>query len=250
MKGHWVRRIWNWHLWMGVALLLPLLWWTVTGLIFSLWPIEAIRGNTLARGAKGVEARLSEAHVPPPHLFKGAKTLRVARVNGRALALVDRGDGTDAWDLEANQSLGPVIPPSWAQTIATRDLANPMELEAIYLLPREGDAQRVLGTGPERLPSPAEYAGPRPAYAVHFAGSTGLHLYVDALDGQVRARRRALWRFYDLAFRLHSFEFTGDGLKRGVMLAVCVLWLALGTTGGIMAWRRLKPSAAKKPHRP
>jgi len=92
----------------------------------------------------------------------------------------------------------------------------------------------------------AENGGPRPSYASHYPGRAGSHLYVDALDGQVKARRRAIWRFYDLAFRLHSFEFTNDGLKRGVLLTVCALWLALGVTGALMAWRKLRPSGVKR----
>ncbi|HJV23862.1 MAG TPA: hypothetical protein VJ570_14255, partial [Holophagaceae bacterium] len=133
-----------------------------------------------------------------------------------------------------------------AREIAARDLIATSEPSAIYLVPRTGNAHLVAGEGPLQLEPPTEYAGPRPAYALHYPGAAGVHLYVDALDGQVRARRRAIWRFYDLAFRLHSFEFTGDGLKRGVQLAVCALWLALGVTGGIMAWRRLRPSGPQR----
>lgn len=246
MKGATIRLVWRWHLWMGVALLLPLLWWTGTALIFSLWPIEAVRGNTLAKHSKPQEVRLRADHQPPAHLLPGARSLRVVPLMGRALALVDRGAETEVWDIEANRTLGPVIPLTWALEIAARDVAVAAEPCAIYLVPRAGNAIRVAGEGPDQLEPPAEYAGPRPAYALHYPGRAGVHLYVDALDGQVRARRRAIWRFYDLAFRLHSFEFTGDGLKRGVLLAVCALWLALGVTGAIMAWRRLRPSRSQR----
>lgn len=236
------RLLWRGHLWLGVALLLPLLWWTGTALVFSLWPIATIRGTTLARGGATPEVRLSGAHVPPAHLLPGARSLRVVPVRGRVLALVDRGPETEVWDLEAQRSLGPVIPLAWALDLAAADLAQASEPDAVYLLTRADGMHRILGSGPERAPLPTEYAGPLPAYAIHHPGRAGVHLYVDALDGQVRARRRALWRFYDLAFRLHSFEFTGDGLKRFVQLSVCLLWLALGVTGARMAWQRLRPA--------
>ena len=58
-----------------------------------------------------------------------------------------------------------------------------------------------------------------------------MHLYVDALDGEVRARRTSLWRFYDLAFRLHGLDFLPDGGKRAVIWLVVLSWLALGVTG-------------------
>lgn len=241
-----MRRIWNWHLWLGVGLILPLAWWVITALVFSLWPIETIRGNSL-RGAKpGISLDLSAAPLPPAALLQGARSLHLRSVRGRALAVADRGETTEVWDLAESRSLGQAIPAEWAVEAAREDLASPPQAEAAYYLPRKGAPRRVWGQGPETLPDPAEYGGPRPAYAVHFQGSKGLHLYVDALDGQVKARRRALWRFYDLAFRLHSFEFTGDGSKRGTMMIVCLAWLGLGITGGIMAWRRLRTTRSPR----
>jgi hypothetical protein len=58
-----------------------------------------------------------------------------------------------------------------------------------------------------------------------------MHLYVDALDGAVRARRTSLWRLYDGAFRLHGLDFLPDYAKRAVMWLVIAGWLALGVTG-------------------
>lgn len=245
MKGRWVRRIWSWHLWMGVALLLPLLWWTATALVFSLWPIEAVRGTTLARSGASAPERLTAGPLPPAELMAGARSLRILPLQGRVLAVADHGDRTEVWDLAGPVRLGEVLPLEFALEAARRDLAAPQAPESAYLLGREGGARRLLGQGPEHMTDPAEYAGPRPAYVLHYPGTTGLHLYVDALDGQVRARRRTIWRVYDFAFRLHSFEFTADGPKRAVQLAVCLLWLALGVTGSVMAWRRLRPSKGR-----
>lgn len=70
-----------------------------------------------------------------------------------------------------------------------------------------------------------------------------MHLYVDGLTGEVKARRTGVWRFYDWCFRLHSLDITGDGAKRSVIFAVSGLWFALGITGTVMAWRKLRRRA-------
>ena len=85
-----------------------------------------------------------------------------------------------------------------------------------------------------------EYPGPFPAYAFHLDQGPSMHLYVDGLTGEVKARRSGVWRFYDWCFRLHSLDITGDGTKRGVILAASGLWFALGITGSAMAWRKLR----------
>jgi uncharacterized iron-regulated membrane protein len=69
-------------------------------------------------------------------------------------------------------------------------------------------------------------------------------VYLDALTGEVRAHRNRYWRFYDLCFRLHSLEVTGETSRRWIMLAVGLGWIALGLSGTLMAWRRMRAKAA------
>ncbi len=247
MNGLTSRTLWRAHLWLGLGLLLPWIWWTATAGVFSLWPMATVRSTPAPPRPEGPALRLSEQHLPPAHLFKGALSLKVAPVLERPLALVDRGaDQTEVWDLGAARSLGPCLPTSWILALAERDQGAGKRPVAIYLLPRSGGARRVSGVGPDRLGDPQEYTGPRPAYALHYQEGPALHLYLDALEGQVRARRSAVWRAYDFAFRLHSFEFARDGVKRSVQLTVCILGLALGVTGALMGSRKLRTSAPNR----
>jgi hypothetical protein len=233
------RRLWNWHFWLGLTALAPLLWWMGSALVFALWPIQTVRGKAGSTGKAAPVLLLRGALAPPPEVLEGASSLTIRGVEGHAVALVERGEATEVWDLEPARSLGPVIPADWAREAARRDFAGPYEEAAVYLFPRKGPGLRISGTGPEQPAQPGEYGGPRPAYAFHLhAGST--HLYVDALTAEVRARRSSVWRFYDLAFRLHSFDFAPDGLKRSVTGAVIGLWFALGGTGLALALRRRK----------
>jgi len=239
------RSTWTWHRRLGLAVLLPLLWWSLTALVFALRPMDEIRGRTLSRGPAPAPAPLDPARLPAAAALAGATAVTIRVVEGRQVAVVERGAAApEVLELAGGRSLGPAIPLEWALAAARRDFAGPFEVEAAYLLPREGPTRRVAGAGPEVVEPPEEYAGPRPAYALHLAGPGGVRVYVDALDGAVRARRTAAWRLYDLAFRLHALDFLPDGAKRAAIAAVVAGWLALGATGLRLALAWLRRRAA------
>lgn len=233
------RKIWNWHLWLGVAVLVPLLFWLGTALVFALWPIESIRGKNLSTGQSRPPVPLQSWMSPPPNALEGAISVSLRILEGHPVAMVERGEGTEVWDLAEKRSLGTVLPLAWARQAAGRDFGGTYEEEAVYLFMRSGPGQRAAGVGPDTLKLPGEYSGPLPVYAFHLRHA-GMHLYVDALSGDIRARRRDIWRFYDLAFRLHSLEFLSDGVKRALMMAVIALGLGLIGTGLSLAVKRLR----------
>jgi hypothetical protein len=242
------RATWTWHRRLGLCLLLPLLWWTLTALVFALRPIEEVRGRTWSTGKVAEAAPLDAALPLPAGALEGATAVAVRRVEGRQVAVVERGEAEpEVHDLAADRPLGAAIPLEWALEAARRDFSGAFDPEVTYLHPRRGPGQRVAGAGPGEVERPDEYAGPLPAYAVHLRGWPGLHLYVDALDGTVRARRTSLWRLYDGAFRLHGLDFLPDGAKRAVMALVIAGWLALGVTGLrlALAWLRRRAGPAR-----
>lgn len=233
------HRLWSWHRWLGLALLVPLLWWSLTALVFALRPMEEIHGKTWSTGRQASPASLTAAALPSPKSLGGATSLTARVVEGRELLVVERGQGREpeVLDLSTGTSLGAAIPLELALTAARRDFAGELVVEGAWLYPRSGDGRRVLGDGPASAARPDEYLGPRPAYGFALAGWPGMHLYVDGLDGVVRARRTFLWRVYDLAFRLHALDFLPDGGKRVVMWLVVAGWLGLGATGLWLAVR-------------
>lgn len=235
------RRLWSWHLWLGLGALLPLLFWMGTALVFALWPIRTVRGQATSTGRGAATPALQDWMLPPADRIAGAATVTLRHVEGHPVAVLDHGATTEVWDLVARRSLGATVPLAWAEAAARRDFSGAWDLEVAYLFSRSGPGARQAGQGPQACELPGEYTGPRPVFAFHLRpGST--RLYVDALTGELRARRTGIWRFYDLAFRLHSFEFTADGAKRAVIAGVVALWLAVGATGLALAFRKLRRS--------
>lgn len=237
------RRLWNGHLWLGIGLLLPLLWWMGTAIAFVVWPLDRVRGRTLSTGHKEAPVLLKAWMIPPPSLVEGARTVSIQIVEGRPTAVVRREEGPTVWDLEGQRSLGPAIPMAWAEAAAKRDFKGDFLPRAILFYGADGKGVVLQGEGESAQTEPAEYPGPFPAYAFHLDQGPSMHLYVDGLTGEVKARRTGVWRFYDWCFRLHSLDIVGDGAKRGVIFAVGGLWSTLGITGAVMAWRKLRRRA-------
>lgn len=240
------RATWTWHRWLGLSLLLPLAWWTGTALVFALRAMEEIHGQTWSTGAAAERQPLDPALLPPAEALGGATAVALRRVEGHQVAVVERGAAPpQVLDLPGGRSLGEAIPVAWAEAAARRDFTGPFEPEAVYLHRRAGAATPLAGGGPAVEGRPEEYAGPLPAYAFHLRGEPGMHLYVDALDGTVRARRTGPWRLYDWAFRLHALDFLPDAGKRLVIGLVTLAWLALGFTGLrlVTGWLRRRRAA-------
>lgn len=237
------RRWWTWHLWLGLGLALPILWWLATALVFVAWPMDEVRGRHLAGAPAAVQAPLPLSLALPPELLDGHAVLTLRRIEGHlaAVALGPGGHGaaTQVWDLDAGMAVGPVIPAAWAEAAARRGVRGAPAPTAGLLLAGEGPAQVLTGTPKDLAAAATEYPGPFPAYAFHFEVES-LHVYVDALTGEVRQRRTARWRFYDLAFRLHALEMVPEGLRRPLMALVALTGLLTAATGAVLGWKRLR----------
>ncbi len=250
MRG---RKIGWWHLWLGVALLIPLLWWVGTAVVFALWPIETVRGKALSTGNPVPTVPLGPDALPTSEMVIGAQAVTLRTVEGNPVAIIQRGGSPEVWDLKTKSRLGPMIPLPWARASAERDFHGDFKATEVHLYDSHGRGRRLEPTAGPRSELPSEYAGPLPVYAFHLGTGPNMHLYVDALTGEVRARRTSIWRFYDLCFRLHSLEFTPDLAKRVLILAVGGCWIALGGTGLVMAsriWKRKARHKVRPPNSP
>jgi hypothetical protein len=181
----------RWHTWLGWLIGLPLLFWTLSGVVMVWKPIEEVRGADLLRPAAPV--RLTAPAVPP-----GIAGLPVERLN-----LEQRADGA-RWVLAVKD--GP-----------TR-LADPLTGR---LLPPFGaaDAAREVAsryTGPARIAAVARTSADhppldlrRPVATWQVSMNDGTRFYVDAGSGEVIARRTRWWRFYDWMWGLHIMDLSG-----------------------------------------
>jgi hypothetical protein len=180
----------RWHTWLGWLVGLPVLLWVVSGLIMVWKPIEEVRGEHLLTEPSAI--LVTKPLIPPA----------VQGVPLQALGLESRAAGPrwvvmmrDGTHRLADPATGALLPPVSA-TDAMR------EVTARYT--GAAKVASVRRTDPAK--PPLELRKPIAAWQV--AMDDGTHFYVDAGSGAVVARRTGWWRFYDLMWAFHIWDFS------------------------------------------
>ena len=182
------QRLRRYHIWLGWLVGLPLLAWTVSGLVMVARPIETVRGEDL----------LSE----PPPLAPAAPPVppQIGPRPVASLKLEQRSEG-----------------PRWVITYADGG-SRLADAASGRLLPPLGaaDAARAVRdryTGTARIRAVDRIAADKPPIdfrrnidAWRVSMSDGTRFYVNAATGEVLARRTSWWRFYDFMWGLHIMD--------------------------------------------
>ena len=181
------------HKWLALLVGIQIVFWVVSGLFFTVFPIEQIRSEHLIR----------PPIVQAPNLAAIGGLGRLRDEQGRApikLTIEHRGGG----DMIVAEF--PDAPPVLFDA-ATLAPLSPLTAEAATQI---AQAHVVLRAAPESVEwvtgESAEYRGLLPAWRVHFAEG-GLSVYVSSNTGAVTARRSDLWRLYDTLWALHIMDW-------------------------------------------
>jgi hypothetical protein len=221
------------HKWLALLLMLPVLFWFVSGLFFALAPIERVRSEHRIAEPPPAPVAMREAALGLARIsgaIPAGERIEVRMLLGRPVAAVSgAGPRPLLIDLADGRLLSP-LPAATAARIAERDLA--------------GD-ERPLRIARVATNSP-EYRGPLPAWRVDFA-SANRSIYVAADTGLVVSRRSTLWRIFDVLWMLHILDFKDrEDINNPLLVASSALGLLLVLTGiilfpsrlGFTAWRR------------
>ena len=230
-------RLRRWHVWLGWLVALPMLFWTVSGLVMVARPLEEVRGEDL---------------IAPPAAIAVTGSFVAPQVIGRpvvAVALEHRADGP-RWEIDfadgesrlADPATGKLLPRLGA-TDATR------ELMARYT----GSAKVAETTRVEAGSPPLELRRAMNGWRVRMTDDT--HFYVDGGSGEIVARRTRWWRIYDFMWGLHIMDLQGredtnnpwvvsfGALSLGmVILALILLPMTIRRKNGNGNGRKIKSS--------
>lgn len=178
----------KYHIWLGWAVALPFLAWTVSGLVMVIKPIEEVRGEGL----------IAEA----PVLIPGGP-LTVPQIGPRPMAslqLEQRGNGpvwliryADGGARLADAGTGRLLPPlTAAQAVDT--------FKSRYT----GSARVTAVDRTSADDPPVDFR--RKIDAWRISTSDGSRFYLSSATGELLARRTAFWRFYDFMWGLHIMD--------------------------------------------
>jgi hypothetical protein len=211
------QRLRRWHIWLGWIVGLPLLAWTLSGLVMVARPIEEVRGEGLIAEAPALPAGF--AAVPPPIGPRPVASLRLEPHPDGPKWLVKYADGGSRL---ADARTGRLLPPLGAAEAARI-------VEARYTgKSRVAAVDRTSAASP-----PLDFRRKIDGWRVTM--SDGTRFYLDSATGEILARRTRWWRFYDLMWGIHimdlkSREDAHNPLVIGfaaVSLATILLALAL-----------------------
>jgi uncharacterized iron-regulated membrane protein len=183
----WLRK---YHIWLGWIIGLPMLAWTVSGLVMVIQPIEQVRGEhllgeapVLASGTIPVPPAIGPRPVSSMILEQRSEGPRwIVRYSDGAARLADAATGRLLPPLNASQA---------AKAVADR-YAGEASIKTI---------ERVSGDNP-----PIDLRRKVDSWRVTM--SDGTRFYVNAATGEIIARRTAFWQIYDFMWGLHIMDLT------------------------------------------
>lgn len=217
-----LARLASWvHKWLALLIGVQVVFWVVSGLFFTLFPIEQIRSEHLVRSPQEVRA-IDFAALGDLGLIHDAQNRAPTKVT-----LEQRADGPVAVAEFADGD--PIL-----FDAATLRPLSPLDRDAAL---RIAHNHLTLTSAPIAAAlvseQSAEYRGPLPAWRVEFAEG-GLSVYVAANTGAVTARRSDLWRLYDTLWALHIMDWRDhENFNHPLIIAVTFITL-LSVIAGIV----------------
>lgn len=219
----------RWHIWLGWLVAVPLLFWTVSGLVMVARPIEEVRGHTLHVEHKPVPVRVQLGGASGDTLIREGKILDQ---RGRSVLIATFMDGTvHRIDLGApGQTMLPPVDEAEARAAVRHAIKGGDKVASLKLFTAEQ--------------APPDFRKPIAAWQVTLADGT--HVYVGRDTGEIEAIRTGWWRFYDFMWGLHIMDLeTREDTHHPLLIGFAALALASCLLGTVLLFRRRR--ALKRP---
>ncbi len=216
-----LARMASWvHKWLALLVGVQVVFWVVSGLFFTLFPIEQIRSENLIRPAQ--TQPIDTATLASLTSLRGDQNelptkLTIERRLSGPVIVAEFSDGPPA--LYAALTLERLSPLSATQ-------ASAVARAHVTLASEPTDVTLVTEAS-------AEYRGALPAWRVQFPDG-GLSVYVAQNTGAVTARRSDLWRIYDTLWALHIMDWENhEDFNHPLIIVVTAITL-LSVIAGIV----------------
>ncbi|MGI8944485.1 MAG: PepSY domain-containing protein [Qipengyuania sp.] len=226
-----MQRFARWHIWLAWAVGVPVLMWTLTGLVMVIKPIEEVRGDHL-------RLPVAETALPPDTEIavalpaQGARPVRSVSTQvegGESVTRIGYMDGTS----ERFRSDGIRMSPF-------------SEIEARLLVEERiaGGDKVVSATRFDADDIPFDFRRPEPVWQV--ALEDGTHVYVGVETGEIEAVRTRWWRVFDFMWGLHIMDLqTREDTSHPILILFAVLGVIGSVLGCVLMFRR-RPGFLRK----
>ncbi len=208
------------HKWLALLVGIQIVFWVVSGLFFTLFPIQQIRSENLIRPAQA--QTIDPTTLAPLADLRGNRGAPPTKltIESRPIGQVVIAEFADEppilFEAATLQRLSP-LSAAQASTVARAHVTLSSEPTGVTLINEES----------------AEYRGALPAWRVQFPDG-GLSVYVAQNTGAVTARRSDLWRVYDTLWALHIMDWKNhENFNHPLIIIVTAITL-LSVIAGIV----------------
>ncbi len=235
-----IRDIRKLHRYFGLVVGIQLLFWSASGLFFSLNPIEKVRGATEAAEQTDLPSPLPD--LVSPSVVMNQFLERRPGAATRSLTL-ETLLGAPVYRLETNEGAfladavtGRLLPPldeAEAGAVAKADFLPEAPIASAELI-----EERVAGS---------EFRGaPLPLWKITFDHPLGTRIYVAANSGHVIMRRNTRWRIFDWLWMLHILDFEDRDDINNWVLRIAAALAVLTVLSGFYLGLRTSPLFRRK----
>lgn len=219
------RRLYALHRWFSAVALVQLAIWVISGFFFAAMPMKRVKGAPV-EGANTAPLDGNEPFLSPSvivHKLASGGAVTKLELVGTPRGAFYRGKiGNARFRVDARSGEPSAADEKEAREIAQRDQPGSPAVRDAVLIERDADV---------------EYRDrPLPAWRVRLADEAGTVVYVDALTGEVTARRNDVWRVYDFLWSLHIMDYRErERFNHPILIGAASLGI-LTVTSGLVLW--------------
>ena len=223
-----MRRLARWHIWLGWLVAIPLLLWTLSGLVMVARPIDEVRGTDLR--LEGKEETVPAGFAPAlPFLAPGqpaVSSYAIAMRRGIPVTRVTYADKRTAlFDARNGTRLTPL------------DQAAALEVVRRGIVGASSQPLTAQAFAADAVPF--DFRKAMPVWQVSLRDGT--HIYVGRDTGEIEAVRTRFWRLFDFMWGLHIMDPQArEDTHHPLLIASAVLALLSVVFGTALLFRRRK----------
>lgn len=218
------RRLYAIHRWISAVALVQLAIWVVSGFFFAVVPMKRVKGIPVD-GANTAPLTASDPLLSPnvalAKLAPAGAVTKLELVGTPGGPMYRAKVGATRYRIDARSGESRHVDEQEAREIARRDQPGS---------PAVRDAARI------ELDADIEYRDrPLPAWRVRLADDAATVVYVDAVTGEVTARRNGVWRVYDFLWSLHIMDYRGrESFNHPLLIAAACLGMFTVASGAAL----------------
>jgi uncharacterized iron-regulated membrane protein len=224
------------HRWLGLLMALQIIAWMVSGLYFSIFPIEVIRGEHLTKKVSKLTTAGLEGLITPDAAWSVISESQMNEVSPEQIGLISAMDQT--WYRVTAK--GPEMSFTRLVNARTGELLDFLDKEDVRKIAR----QRLIGEGVmsgielvESAEPDSEIRGRQlPIWKVSFSEPENLSLYIDGWTGDLVTRRTTRWRIFDFLWMLHIMDFDERDDFNTPLLQIAAALGLLVALSGVIFW--------------